>query len=40
MPRMNISERQQKVSITVLECGEVGPSTVADRLEISVEHRL
>jgi DNA-binding transcriptional ArsR family regulator len=34
--RMNISERQQKVLITVLECGEVGPSTVADRLEISV----
>ena len=33
---MNISERQQKVLITVLECGEVGPSTVADRLEISV----
>ena len=36
VPRMNISERQQKVLITVLECGEVGPSTVADRLEISV----
>ncbi len=34
--RMNISERQQKVLITVLECGEVGPSTVADQLEISV----
>src|ERR687898_2426357 len=34
--RMNISERQQKALITVLECGEVGPSTVADRLEISV----
>jgi DNA-binding transcriptional ArsR family regulator len=34
--RMNISERQQKVLITVLECGEVGPSTVAERLEISV----
>jgi DeoR/GlpR family transcriptional regulator of sugar metabolism len=33
---MNISERQQKVLITVLECGEVGPSTVAERLEISV----
>jgi DNA-binding transcriptional ArsR family regulator len=29
-------ERQQKVLLTVLECGEVGPSTVADRLEISV----
>src|SRR5829696_8945592 len=36
VPRMDISERQQKVLITVLECGEVGPSTVADRLEISV----
>src|SRR5215203_359755 len=36
VPWMNISERQQKVLITVLECGEVGPSTVADRLEISV----
>ena len=36
VPRMNISERQQKVLITVLEYGEVGPSTVADRLEISV----
>jgi len=36
VPKMNISERQQKVLITVLEFGEVGPSTVADRLEISV----
>ena len=36
VPRMNISERQQKVLITVLECGLVDPSTVADRLEISV----
>jgi len=36
VPRMNISERQQKVLLTVLECGEVGPSTVADRLEMSV----
>ena len=36
VPKMNISERQQKVLITVLECGEVGPSTVAGRLEISV----
>jgi anti-sigma regulatory factor (Ser/Thr protein kinase)/DNA-binding transcriptional ArsR family regulator len=36
VPRMNISERQQKVLLTVLECGEVGPSTVADQLEISV----
>ncbi len=33
---MNISERQQKVLITVLESGEVGPSTVAEKLEISV----
>jgi DNA-binding transcriptional ArsR family regulator len=36
VPRMNISERQQKVLITVLECGEVGPSTVAELLEVSV----
>lgn len=36
VPRMNISERQQKVLITVLECGEIGPSTVAEGLEISV----
>ena len=36
VPRMNVSERQQKALVTVLECGEVGPSTVADRLEISV----
>ena len=36
VPRMNISERQQKALVTVLECGEVGPSTVAERLEISV----
>jgi transcriptional regulator with XRE-family HTH domain len=36
VPRMNISERQQKVLIMVLECGEVDPSTVADRLEINV----
>ena len=36
VPRMNLSERQQKVLITVLESGEVGPSTVADLLEISV----
>lgn len=36
VPKMNISERQQKVLITVLECGEVGPSTVAERLEMSV----
>jgi transcriptional regulator with XRE-family HTH domain/sugar-specific transcriptional regulator TrmB len=36
VPRVAISERQQKVLATVLECGEVGPSTVADRLDISV----
>lgn len=36
VPKMNISERQQKVLITVLECGEIGPSTVAEGLEISV----
>ncbi|MDQ3912034.1 MAG: ATP-binding protein [Actinomycetota bacterium] len=36
VPRMDISERQQKVLITVLECGEIGPSTVAERLEMSV----
>lgn len=36
VPRMNITERQQKVLITVLECGEIGPSTVAGSLEISV----
>ena len=36
VPKINISERQQKVLITVLECGEVGPSTVAEKLEISV----
>lgn len=36
VPKMNISERQQKVLITVLEGGEIGPSTVAEKLEISV----
>lgn len=36
VPKMNISERQQKVLITVLESGEVGPSTVAEKLELSV----
>lgn len=36
VPKMNISGRQEKVLITVLESGEVGPSTVAERLEISV----
>lgn len=36
VPRMNISERQKKVLLTVLEGGEVGPSTVAEELEISV----
>ncbi len=36
VPRINISERQQNVLVTVLECGEVGPSTIAEGLEISV----
>jgi DNA-binding transcriptional ArsR family regulator len=36
VPKMNLSERQEKVLITVLEWGEVGPSTVAEKLEISV----
>ncbi|WP_166398243.1 ATP-binding protein [Rubrobacter marinus] len=36
VPKMNISERQQKALITVLESGEVGPSTVAEKLEMSV----
>lgn len=36
VPKMNITGRQEKVLITVLESGEVGPSTVAERLEISV----
>jgi ribosomal protein S25 len=36
VPRMEISDRQEKVLLSVLEYGEVGPSTVADRLEISV----
>ena len=36
VPRMSLSERQQRVLITVLECGEVEPSTVAERLAISV----
>lgn len=36
VPRMEISDRQEKVLLTVLEYGEVGPSTVAEHLEISV----
>lgn len=36
VPKINISGRQEKVLVTVLESGEVGPSTVAERLEISV----
>lgn len=36
VPRINLSERPQKVLMTVIEHGEVGPSTVAERLEISV----
>jgi DeoR/GlpR family transcriptional regulator of sugar metabolism len=33
---MNITDRQQKALVTVFEYGEVGPSTVAEKLEISV----
>lgn len=36
VPRMEISDRQEKVLLTVLEYGEVGPSTVAEHLEMSV----
>lgn len=36
VPRMEISDRQEKVLLTVLEYGEVGPSTVAEQLEMSV----
>lgn len=36
VPKMDISERQEKVLLTVMEYGEVGPSTVAEQLEISV----
>lgn len=36
VPRMNISDRQQNALVTIVECGEAGPSTVADKLEISV----
>lgn len=36
VPKINLSGRQQKVLIMVLESGEVGPSTVAEMLEISV----
>lgn len=36
VPRMEISDRQEKVLLNVLEYGEVGPSTVAEHLEISV----
>ena len=36
VPRMEISDRQEKVLLTVLEYGELGPSTVAEHLEISV----
>ncbi|MGI8539303.1 MAG: ATP-binding protein [Rubrobacteraceae bacterium] len=36
VPRISISERQQNVLMTVLECGEVGPSTIADTVDISV----
>lgn len=36
VPRMALSDRQEKVLLSVLEFGEVGPSTVADYLEMSV----
>jgi ribosomal protein S25 len=36
VPKMKLSGRQEKVLVTVLENGEVGPSTVAERLEMSV----
>lgn len=36
VPRMNISDRQQNALVTIVECGEAGPSTVAEKLEISV----
>ena len=36
VPRMNISDRQQNALVTIVECGEAGPSTVAERLGISV----
>jgi len=36
VPKINLSERQQKALITVMEEGEAGPSTVAEVLEVSV----
>lgn len=36
VPRMELSDRQEKVLLAVVEYGEVGPSTVAEYLEISV----
>ena len=36
VPRLDISERQEKTLLTVLECGEVGPSTIAEMIEVSV----
>lgn len=36
VPRMELSDRQEKVLLAVFEYGEVGPSTVAEHLEISV----
>lgn len=36
VPKLDISERQEKTLLTVLECGEVGPSTIAEMIEVSV----
>ncbi|WP_273844860.1 ATP-binding protein [Rubrobacter calidifluminis] len=36
VPKINLSERQQKTLLTVMEEGEAGPSTVAEVLEVSV----
>ncbi len=36
VPDIDISERQERTLITVLECGEVGPSTIAEVVDVSV----
>lgn len=36
VPEIDISERQERTLITVLECGEVGPSTIAEVVDVSV----
>lgn len=36
VPEIDISERQERTLITVLECGEVGPSTIAEMVDVSV----